>query len=231
MAGAPQKHTAPWFKHDNDMRNDLKIKALRRRFGLEGYAIYNMLLEVLSDSDYYAFEFNEHTLEMLSGDFDYDCDKLKEIIDYCLSDRSKLFFFVDGFLRNKTLEDRMLALDIKRERDRDRKKAIEPKEEKPSNGVLKSLFNEFWDIYPVQRRREKQKCQEKFLAKCNKLKAFPEKEAQRAIEALQKYLASEDFVKNNYKYVQLITTWINKWDLDTWLNLEEEETQTYKKLG
>jgi len=37
-----------WFKHDSNMRNDHFIQNLRIEFGLNGYAIYCMLLEIFS---------------------------------------------------------------------------------------------------------------------------------------------------------------------------------------
>ena len=44
----PKKNNADYFPHDADMRNDPKIRALRRKFGLKGYAIWNMFLESLT---------------------------------------------------------------------------------------------------------------------------------------------------------------------------------------
>ena len=34
----PKKLNAEFFSHDVDMRNDLKVKALRKRFGHKGYS-------------------------------------------------------------------------------------------------------------------------------------------------------------------------------------------------
>jgi hypothetical protein len=36
-----------WFQHDTDMHTDLKIQTLMEKHGLEGYAIYNLCLEIL----------------------------------------------------------------------------------------------------------------------------------------------------------------------------------------
>ncbi len=36
-----------WFKHDCDMHTDLKIQALLSEHGLEGYAIFNLCLELV----------------------------------------------------------------------------------------------------------------------------------------------------------------------------------------
>lgn len=35
----PNKNNAEYFSHDADMRNDVKVKALRRRFSHTGYAV------------------------------------------------------------------------------------------------------------------------------------------------------------------------------------------------
>ena len=49
----PKKNNAEYFTHDADMRNDVKIKALRRKFSHTGYAVWNYLLETLTDSDFF----------------------------------------------------------------------------------------------------------------------------------------------------------------------------------
>ena len=80
----PTKHNVTYFPHDCDMRNDLKIKSLRRKFGHKGYSIWNMLLELLGDADYFEYEWTDINIELLSADFDIDVPELKEIVDYLL---------------------------------------------------------------------------------------------------------------------------------------------------
>ena len=229
MFGRPRKKTALWYKHDNNMRKDDRIIDLRRRYGLGGYAIYNMLIEVLIDTDFYAYEYNEQSAEELSKDFGISKEKLIEIINYCIND--KLFFIQDGFLRNKTLEDRFMALDMKRNRDRQRistqtELPIKVKPKKVNNKPLEDKFNEFWSLYPSKRRSKKEECKKKFISKSKNITG-----SDRAILALKKYIASRDFAKDNYEFMQLSITWINGWDLDTWLSMEDEKvTSNYKKL-
>jgi hypothetical protein len=109
----PKKHNADYFSHDCDMRNDAKIKALRRKFGLVGYAVYNMLLEHLTNCDHFKFECTNLNIELLAGDFDMEPDLLLEIIDYLeqltLISRESEFLFSDklierfeGLLRKRT---------------------------------------------------------------------------------------------------------------------------------
>jgi hypothetical protein len=114
----PIKNNADWFSHDADMRNDARVKALRRKFNLKGYAIYNMLIETLVDADYFQIELNDLTYELLSGDFDIDSEELKVIVDYCIS--IDLFQVTDTYLRCKSLDKRLETLLSKRESDRNR---------------------------------------------------------------------------------------------------------------
>jgi hypothetical protein len=79
----PKKQNADYFPHDADMRNDPKIRALRRKYGIEGYAVWNMLLEILTDSEFFEFKLNRLNNELLAGDFDIDPEDLKKIICYC----------------------------------------------------------------------------------------------------------------------------------------------------
>ena len=54
-----------FFSHDADMRNDIKIKALRRKFGNDGYAVWNYLLETLTDNEEWEITFNKDTAELM----------------------------------------------------------------------------------------------------------------------------------------------------------------------
>lgn len=75
-------YAADYFSHDADMRNDIKVKALRRKFGIAGYAVWNFLLEVLADKDNFELEFGELDQELLAADFDVTVEDLKDIVDY-----------------------------------------------------------------------------------------------------------------------------------------------------
>lgn len=78
----PLKTNADYFSHDADMRNNRKVKALRARFGLEGYAIWCMLLECLTDEDGFRLQWNDLGIELLAGDFSTSAERLVEIVDY-----------------------------------------------------------------------------------------------------------------------------------------------------
>lgn len=78
----PRKNNAEYFSHDVTMRNNKKIKAVRAKFGLIGYAIWNMFLETLTESENFEAEFDELDFELLAGDYGLDLNQLKEILDY-----------------------------------------------------------------------------------------------------------------------------------------------------
>lgn len=87
------------FQHGN-IRNDRYVKAVRNKFGLEGYAIYNMLLEVMAESELLMVKIDE--LELLAGDFGIESAKLKEMIDYFL--KIELFQEENGYLISRFLD-------------------------------------------------------------------------------------------------------------------------------
>lgn len=73
---------ADYFSHDIDMRNDIKVKALRRKFSHTGYAVWCFMLEYLTDCTIFEFDYNEVSQELLASDFDVPVAELREIIDY-----------------------------------------------------------------------------------------------------------------------------------------------------
>ncbi|GHV28882.1 hypothetical protein FACS1894176_11540 [Bacteroidia bacterium] len=47
----PKKENADYFSHDKEMRNNPKLKYIRNIFNLEGYAVFCMLLEYLTNCE------------------------------------------------------------------------------------------------------------------------------------------------------------------------------------
>ncbi len=80
----PNKNNMDYFSHDSDMRNDVKIKALRRKFSHDGYAVWNYILEVLTNADELKIEWNDLEKELFAADFDVEVDNLNNIVDYCI---------------------------------------------------------------------------------------------------------------------------------------------------
>ena len=118
----PQKQNADYFSHDNTMRNDKKIKAVRAKFGLEGYAIYCMILESLTEANLIQIEWNDLEAELLAGDFGIDSEKLTEMINYCL--QIGLLQRKNGHIVCRQLEKRLKQVFDKRKQDLDSLRGI-----------------------------------------------------------------------------------------------------------
>jgi len=71
---------AYYFSHDSNARNDVKIVALRRRYGMEAYGAYWCLIEILREQDNYKIDLD------LIDDIAYELhvDNLREIIAFCV---------------------------------------------------------------------------------------------------------------------------------------------------
>jgi hypothetical protein len=80
----PTKHNVDYFSHDCDMRNDIKIKALRRKYKHLGYSIYIITLELLGDTEYFQMKWDDMNIELLASEYDCDSEELNEIINYCI---------------------------------------------------------------------------------------------------------------------------------------------------
>lgn len=80
--GRPKNNSAEYFSHDADMRNDVKVKALRRRFSHTGYAVWNYILETLTDSENFELDFREVNRELLAADYELSVEELTEIVEY-----------------------------------------------------------------------------------------------------------------------------------------------------
>lgn len=113
----PRKNDADYFPHDKDMRNDPKIRAIRQRHGVEGYAIWNMLIETLTDCDDFKMQVDEVTMEILAGDFGVQQDVLNQVFQSFR--RLKLISWEDEILFAPGLLKRMEPLLVDRQRKRD----------------------------------------------------------------------------------------------------------------
>lgn len=117
----PIKNNAEYFSHDADMRNDLRIKAIRNKFGLEGYAIYCILLEFITDADGFALKYGVSEIELISADMGITSSYLKKVVDYMLKLnllQKEITNTKELYIRCHTLEKRFSGLLSKRKRQR-----------------------------------------------------------------------------------------------------------------
>ena len=137
----PSKNNAEYFSHDADMRNDVKIKALRRRFSHKGYAVWCFILETLTDTDYFEIDFNEVRQELLAADYDITVEELREIVQYC-----ELIGLLQITPENKVFsaahQRRFSGLINKRERDRERLQTLINKRKQAETELIEAKTSE-----------------------------------------------------------------------------------------
>lgn len=216
----PRKNNADWFSHDTSMRDSLKVKTIRTKFGLEWYAVFVMTLEVLADAENFQLEDNDFQVEMLAGDFRLDPEKLKEFLTYfksiwiLQSKNWKIF--------SEHLIERMTPLLSKRENMRqkhqdkttawsDEASPPEPPKEasKPPKKELMTDedFESFWKIYP--KKLERAKSIEKF-------KKIERSMLDTILEAVKLQKNTASWKKQDGQFVPYPTTWLNwqRWNDD-----------------
>ncbi len=158
----PRKNSADYFSHDNGMRNDVKIKAIRSRHGIAGYAVWCMLLETLTDSDNFRIEVDEISLELMAGDFGIDTDEFLRVMDSFR--RLKLIQWENNTITCAKLIERMSPLLADRERKRawnEAKKGVSDVHNRVSDGnktgeTLQSKVKES----KVKNKKEKERARE-----------------------------------------------------------------------
>jgi hypothetical protein len=111
----PTKQNVDYFSHDCDMRNDIKIKALRRKYKHLGYSIYIITLELLGDTEYFQMKWNDDNIELLTPEYDCDIEELKEVMNYCF--QLNLFQLTHGYLHCENFTNRLEETLLSRRKD------------------------------------------------------------------------------------------------------------------
>jgi len=89
MAGAPHKKGLSYFSHDTNLSLDPKIEFLEAETGLQGYAIYLKLLEIIYRNEGYYLKTDERSKKLLAKKFNLEYDLFNNIINICI--RENLF--------------------------------------------------------------------------------------------------------------------------------------------
>lgn len=106
---------ARFFPHDDNARNDPKIKALIKKHGLEGYGRFWVIVEMMRASTNYRLVDKPLTWDSLSYDFNCDTKEVDCFIEDCVS-KFDLFSRDNGFVYSMSLIARMLKLDTLRKK-------------------------------------------------------------------------------------------------------------------
>jgi hypothetical protein len=116
----PIKNYCDYFPHDRDMRNHRKVKAIRTKYGVTGYAIWSMILEYLTGIDGNVFEYSDVEFELMAGDFGVSATEIRDVIDYCI--KLEMIFINNGFINSESLDERLKPVYEKRGKSKDNSK-------------------------------------------------------------------------------------------------------------
>ena len=116
----PIKNYCDYFPHDRDMRNHRKVKAIRTKFGVIGYAIWSMTLEYLTGIDGNVLEYSDVEFELMAGDFGVSATEIRDVLDYCI--KLEMLFLNNGFINSESLDERLIPVYEKRGRSKDNSK-------------------------------------------------------------------------------------------------------------
>ncbi len=224
----PRKNNAEYFSHDASMRNNRKVRALRARHGVNGYAVFCMTLEILTDADDFTVTVDDVELELIAADFGFTMVELRDI--WNTAKNLRLIEFENDKLSCHALVERLQP--VLDERIRQREKAAKrwlfkgetnpgddstmvlPRENhapamqskvKESKENISVIFNQFRIEYPGTKRGLK-----------TELESFLKKNKPEVVELLLPGLTKEkDYRDQLTKNKQFVPEWKN---LSTWIN-------------
>lgn len=147
----PRKNNADYFPHDNNLRHDRRIIALRNKFGVQGYGVYSMFLEILTAQNDFKIRLDDVEFDLLAGELGMNhdaaaCGNLRQIFAEMV--KLRLLQQSDDWYWSEELTDRLSTFVKKRDRERERAQE-RPREErgkfvkslrqdKPKDGVSAS---------------------------------------------------------------------------------------------
>lgn len=143
------------------MRNDPKIKVIRKTHGATGYAVWAMLLEVLTNSDNFRIQVDELTTDLLAADFDIPAETLTEILNSFR--RLKLIQYTEKEIFAPALFPRMEPLMAKRDRkrawaERNRQQRDAQNDQKQGFEASKTPNGDVLDVQnPIDKDKDKDK--------------------------------------------------------------------------
>jgi len=111
----PIKNNADYFPHETAMRNDRRVRSLRKKHGEGGYGIYCMLLEILTESQGLQVELNPLERQLILDDLDLEESLFTDVIDTLLM-LGLMQRDDNNVLRCKSLDSRLEPIFTKRNR-------------------------------------------------------------------------------------------------------------------
>jgi hypothetical protein len=111
----PLKKGIDYFSHDVNMKDDIKIKLLRAKYGITGYAIYNLLLEDIYKNGYFLVVDEDYIL-IFCSDNNIETELFNSIVEFMISRQlfSEIIYKNYGILTSKRIQSDYLHATSKR---------------------------------------------------------------------------------------------------------------------
>ena len=96
-----------WFKHDSDAHRDSKLRKVKKKYGMIGYALYWHCIELIVhniDEDNVSFELEDDS-ELISDDTGIDREMVQEMMTFMV--KQQLFESNDGIITCLRLAKRL----------------------------------------------------------------------------------------------------------------------------
>lgn len=105
-----------YFSHDSNAITDTKILNMRADYGLEGYGLFWVLIEMMRNEEGYKLELNKNTYKAIKILSSTNID-VEKFVKNCIEDY-KLFEEDEGYFYSRSLLNRMLEYERKKEINR-----------------------------------------------------------------------------------------------------------------
>jgi len=99
-----------YFQHDSNARNDPKIKALIKKYGMEGYGRFWVIIEMMRESSNYKLDDRPYIWNALAEYMHVSVEDVKGFLKDCVNEFD-LLIQEDGFIYSQSLLTRMNKLD------------------------------------------------------------------------------------------------------------------------
>jgi hypothetical protein len=126
------KDNLPYFSHDNNARRHPKMKALKTKYGLEGYARFWMLNERIAEAPDAFIDISKKVNKLdLASELDLDENGLEKFLEFLSDPEIDLINITDNKISTDRITELFSKLTENRERERDKKQRKKEKEHIP----------------------------------------------------------------------------------------------------
>lgn len=101
---------ARYFTHDDNARHDPKIRALIKKYGMEGYGRFWVIVENMREAKGYKLNLKSYVLDALAEQMQCKAEEVQQFINDCIKE-FELFIKEEGFFYSESLLERMAKLD------------------------------------------------------------------------------------------------------------------------